>query len=41
MKRRLIAALVPAALIIVSVAGCHAHVTVHGGPALHGSVTGR
>jgi hypothetical protein len=29
------------ALIVVSVSGCHVHVTVHAGPTLHGSAAGR
>ncbi len=33
MRRRLIAALIVAALIVVSVSGCHLRVTVHAGPA--------
>ena len=41
MKRRLTAALILAALIVVTVSGCHLHVTVHAGPALHGSAAGR
>jgi hypothetical protein len=34
MRRRLTVALILAALIIVSVSGCHFRVTVHAGPAL-------
>jgi hypothetical protein len=41
MMRRLIAALILAALIIVSVSGCHLHVTAHAGPAPQASPTGR
>ncbi len=41
MKQRLIAALILAALIVVSVSGCHVHVTVHADPTLHGSAAGR
>jgi hypothetical protein len=41
MRRGLIAALILTALIVVSVAGCHLHVTAHAGPAPHGLVTGR
>jgi hypothetical protein len=41
MMRRLIAALILAALIIVSVSGCHLHVTAHVGPAPQASPTGR
>lgn len=41
MRRRLAAAVILAALIVVSISGCHFHVTVHAGPALHGSAAGR
>jgi hypothetical protein len=40
MRRGLIAALILAGLI-VCVSGCHVRVTVHAGPSLHGSLTGR
>jgi hypothetical protein len=35
-RPRLIAAFILTALIVVCVSGCHAHVTVHAGPPLHG-----
>lgn len=41
MRRRLTAALILAALIVVCISGCHFRVTVHAGPALHGSAAGR
>jgi hypothetical protein len=41
MRRRLIAALILAALIVVCVSGCHFRVTAHAGPALHVSAVGR
>jgi hypothetical protein len=41
MRRRLTAALILAALIVVCVSGCHLRVTAHAGPALHGSAAGR
>jgi hypothetical protein len=41
MRRRLIAALILTALIIICASGCHFHVTVHAGPAPHGSAAGR
>jgi len=41
MRRRLIAAFILAALITVSVSGCHFHVTVHASPVLYGLPTGR
>jgi len=41
MRRRLIAALVLAALIVVSVSGCHLRVTAHAGPAVQTLSTGR
>ena len=41
MRRRLIAALILAALIVVCVSGCHVRVTVHTGPARFGSAAGR
>ena len=34
MRRRLIAALIVVALIVVFVSGCHLRVTVHAGPAV-------
>jgi hypothetical protein len=40
MKRRLIA-LILAAMIAIGLSGCHLHVTVHAGPALHGVPAGR
>lgn len=36
MRLRLTAASILTALIVVCVCGCHAHVTVHAGPPLHG-----
>jgi len=41
MSRRLIAALIPAALIVVGVSGCHSPVKVQVHPAVHGSATKR
>jgi hypothetical protein len=41
MRRRLIAAFILAALMVVSVSGCHFRVTVHAGPVLCGLPTGR
>ncbi|HEY4465180.1 MAG TPA: hypothetical protein VGN41_21140 [Streptosporangiaceae bacterium] len=41
MRRRLAAALVVAALIVVCVSGCHFHVTAHAGLARPGSAAGR
>jgi hypothetical protein len=41
MRRRRIAALILAALIVVSISGCHYRVTVHAAPTLHGSAAGR
>jgi outer membrane lipopolysaccharide assembly protein LptE/RlpB len=41
MRRRLTVALILAALIIVSVSGCHFRVTVHADPALQASSTQR
>jgi hypothetical protein len=40
MRRRLVGA-VMAALIAVCASGCHFHVTVHAGPALHAVPSGR
>lgn len=39
--RRLIVALLLAALLVVSVSGCHFRLTVRAGPALHGSAAAR
>lgn len=41
MKPRVIAASILTALIVGCVSGCHAHVTVHAGPPLHGLVAER
>jgi hypothetical protein len=39
MRRRLIAAFILAALMVVSVSGCHFRVTVHAGPILNRQVS--
>jgi hypothetical protein len=41
MRRRLIAALILAALTVVCVSGCHVRVIVHAVPAPRGSTAGR
>jgi hypothetical protein len=41
MRRRLVPALILAALIVVCVSGCHFHVTVHAGPVPHSLEAGR
>jgi hypothetical protein len=41
MRRRRIAALILAVLIVVGVSGCHFRVTVHAGPAPQASPAGR
>lgn len=41
MRRRLMGALILAALIVVCVSGCHFHATVHAGAARAGAVAER